>query len=61
MKRKLIFPGKVSVSFRRGPTGFLRQDPSNEAKKIKDDPELQDKSAPQREDKVKENAGLLSS
>ncbi|XP_078811392.1 uncharacterized protein LOC144995532 [Oryzias latipes] len=56
MKRKLIFPGKICVSFRRGPTGFLRQDPSDEAKRIKNNPELQDKSAPQREEKVKENA-----
>ncbi|MEQ2290031.1 hypothetical protein AMECASPLE_039194 [Ameca splendens] len=55
MKRKLIFPGKIEVSFRRGPTGYLRQDPSDEAKRIKDNPDLQDQSAPLREAKVKEN------
>lgn len=56
MKVKMIFPGKVKVTFRRGPTGYLRQDPSEEAKRIKDNPDLQDKSAPQREEKVKDNA-----
>ncbi|XP_026121672.1 uncharacterized protein LOC113102924 [Carassius auratus] len=56
MKVKVIFPGKIKVCFRKGPTGYLRQDPSDEAKRIKDNPNLQDKSAPQGEDKVKENA-----
>ncbi|CAL8369067.1 unnamed protein product [Boreogadus saida] len=53
MKVKVIFPGKVKVSFRRG---YLRQDPSVEAKRIKDHPDLQDKSAAQNEDRVKDNA-----
>ncbi len=53
---KVVFPGKIKVCFREGPTGYLRQDPSDEAKRIKDNPNLQDKSAPQNEDKVKENA-----
>lgn len=56
MKRKLIFPGKIEVKFRRELTGYLRQDPSDEAKKIKNNPELQDKSPALREDKVRENA-----
>ncbi|KAL2087147.1 hypothetical protein ACEWY4_018206 [Coilia grayii] len=56
MKVKLIFPGKMKVCFRRGPTGYLRQDPSEEAKRIKDNPDLQDKSAPQGEDKIREHA-----
>ncbi|CAL8392160.1 unnamed protein product [Gadus morhua 'NCC'] len=56
MKARVIFPGKVKVSFRRGPTGYLRQDPSVEAKRIKDHPDLQDKSAAQNEDRVKDNA-----
>lgn len=56
MRKKIFFPGKVGICFRRGPTGFLRQDPSDEAMVIKGNPELQDKSAPLREDKVKENA-----
>lgn len=59
MKVKVIFPGKVKVLFRRGPTGYLRQDPSEEAKKIKDNPDLQDKSAPQCEDRVKDNARTI--
>lgn len=56
MKRKLVFPGKVEVNFRRGPHGYLRQDPSDEAKKIKNNPNFQDRSPAVREDKVKENA-----
>ena len=56
MKVSVIFPGKVKVSFRRGPTGYLRQDPSVGAKRIKDHPDLQDKSAAQYEDRVKDNA-----
>ncbi|XP_030602769.1 uncharacterized protein LOC115792392 [Archocentrus centrarchus] len=56
MKVKVIFPGKVKVCFRKGPTGYLRQDPSDEAKRIKDNPDLQVKLAPQSEDSIKENA-----
>ncbi|KAK9955991.1 hypothetical protein ABG768_013751 [Culter alburnus] len=56
MKKTVFFPGRVTVSFRKGPSGHLRQDPSEEAKIIKDNPSLQDKSAPQREDLVKTNA-----
>ncbi|XP_048017628.1 uncharacterized protein LOC125249384 isoform X2 [Megalobrama amblycephala] len=56
MKKTVFFPGRVNVSFRKGPSGHLRQDPSEEAKSIKDNPSLQDKSAPQREDLVKTNA-----
>uniref|UniRef100_A0A1A8FF20 Uncharacterized protein n=2 Tax=Nothobranchius korthausae TaxID=1143690 RepID=A0A1A8FF20_9TELE len=55
MKRKLIFSRRVEVNFRRGPTGYPRQDPSDEAKKIKN-PDFQDRSPALREDKVKENA-----
>ncbi|XP_048858573.1 uncharacterized protein LOC125726320 [Brienomyrus brachyistius] len=50
---------KVKVSFRRGPSGHLRQDPSDEARRIKDNPSLRDKSAPQREQVVKENASSI--
>ncbi|XP_056110387.1 uncharacterized protein LOC130087886 isoform X1 [Rhinichthys klamathensis goyatoka] len=56
MKKTVFFPGKVKVSFRKGPSGHLRRDPSEEAKRIKDNPSLQDKSTPQREDLVKLNA-----
>ena len=51
-----IFPGKVKVSFRKGPGGFLRQDPTEEAKRIKDDPSLQDKSEPLNSIVVHKNA-----
>ena len=53
---KKFFPGKMQVSFRKGPSGYLRQDPSEEAQRIKENPSPQDKSAPQREDMVKTNA-----
>ncbi|XP_028451767.1 uncharacterized protein LOC114567070 [Perca flavescens] len=51
-----FFPGKTMVSFRKGPSGHLRQDPSDEAMRIKKNPSLQDKSPPQRHDLVKTNA-----
>lgn len=54
--KKTVFPGRVKVSFRKGPSGHLCRDPSEEAKRIKDNPLLQDKSTPQREDLVRMNA-----
>jgi len=56
MKKPVFFPGKVQVSFRKGPSGHLRRDPSEEATRMKDNPSLQDKSTPQRDDLVKLNA-----
>lgn len=56
MRKTVFFPGRVQVSFRKGPSGHLRRDPSDEAKKIKDNLSLQDKSTPQREDTVRMNA-----
>ncbi|KAJ8353430.1 hypothetical protein SKAU_G00209970 [Synaphobranchus kaupii] len=56
MKRLTFFPGRMKVCFRRGASGFLRQDPSDQAKRIKDNPALQDKSPPQKEELVKNNA-----
>lgn len=58
-KSVCFFPGRLSVVFRKGPLGFLLQDPSAEARRIKDDPSLQDKSAPMREDLVRQNALAL--
>ncbi|XP_051762982.1 uncharacterized protein LOC127519376 [Ctenopharyngodon idella] len=55
-KKVLFFPGRICVVFRKGPLGFLLQEPSKEARRIKDDPTLQDKSAPMREDIVRQNA-----
>ncbi|XP_049447824.1 uncharacterized protein LOC125898158 isoform X1 [Epinephelus fuscoguttatus] len=51
-----FFPGRMTVSFRKGPSGHLRQDPSDEAMRIKKNPSLQDKSPPQRHDLVRSNA-----
>ncbi|XP_070404009.1 uncharacterized protein [Nothobranchius furzeri] len=57
MQRKMVFyPGKLSVVFRKGPLGYLLQAPSPEAKRIKDDPSLQDRSASMKEDLVRQNA-----
>lgn len=42
--------------FRKGPLGFLLQEPSLEARRIRDNPTLQDKSASMREDLVRQNA-----
>lgn len=56
MKKIEFFPGRRTVQFRRGPSGHLRRDPSAEAMTIKNNPSLQDKSAPQREEVVKANA-----
>lgn len=51
MQKKVApYPGKISVAFRKGPLGYLLQDSSKEARRIKNDPKLQDKSAPVRED-----------
>ncbi|KAJ3583298.1 hypothetical protein NHX12_028162 [Muraenolepis orangiensis] len=55
-KKFCFFPGRINVVFRKGPRGYLYQDPTDEAKLLKDNPSLQDKSAPLREDRVKENA-----
>ncbi|KAM7006187.1 uncharacterized protein LKV04_002808 [Tautogolabrus adspersus] len=55
-KKVLFFPGKVCVGFRKGPLGFLLQEPSKEARRIKEDSTLQDKSAPIRTALVQQNA-----
>ncbi|XP_034381386.1 uncharacterized protein LOC117725371 isoform X2 [Cyclopterus lumpus] len=56
MRKHLFYPGRMSVSFRKGPRGFLRQDPTDAAKVLKDNPSLQDKSAPVKEELVRQNA-----
>ncbi len=56
MKRILVFPGKITVSFRRGSSGFLSQGPSEEAMKIKHNKDLQDKTPPIAQDKIREKA-----
>lgn len=57
MQRKVMFfPGRVRVVFRKGPAGFLLQDPSEEARRIRDSPALQDRSPPQMESLVRERA-----
>lgn len=56
MHKQIFFPGRIGVTFRKGPLGYLRQDPTEAAKVIKDNPSLQDKSAPVREELVRQNA-----
>ncbi|XP_076838320.1 uncharacterized protein LOC143483368 [Brachyhypopomus gauderio] len=57
MHRNVVFfPGKIGVVFCKGPLGFLIQEPTQEARRIKEDPTLQDKSAPLKSDRVRENA-----
>ncbi|TWW76460.1 hypothetical protein D4764_13G0011220 [Takifugu flavidus] len=53
-KQFAFFPGKLEVVFRKGPLGFLLQEPSDEAKRVSSTP--QDKSAAMREDLVRQNA-----
>ena len=55
-KKFSFFPGRIKVVFRKGPRGYLRQDPTDAAKLLKDNPSVQDKSAPLKEDIVKQNA-----
>ena len=56
MRKVIFFPGKVTVTFRKGPLGYLRQDPTDAAKLLKDNPSLQDRSAPLKEELVRQNA-----
>ena len=51
-----FFPGRMKVVFRKGPRGYLCQDPTAAAKLLKDNPSLQDKSAPLKEATVRQNA-----
>lgn len=55
MHKKLkFFLGKICIVFHKGPLGFLLQQLSEEARWIKDDHTLQDKSAPMRKDLVQQ-------
>ncbi|KAK2812276.1 hypothetical protein Q5P01_000052 [Channa striata] len=56
MHKQNFFPGRMLVVFRKGPLGYLRQDNSDAARLIKDNPSLEDRSAPMREELVRENA-----
>lgn len=58
-KKMMFFPGRICVVFRKGPLGFLLQEPSKEARRIKDDPTQQDKSVAMREDLVRQNALIV--
>nr|XP_055036899.1 uncharacterized protein LOC129424311 [Misgurnus anguillicaudatus] len=55
-KNIVFFPGRIRVVFRKGPRGFLLQEPSDEASRIKNNPTLQVKSAPLKEELVRQNA-----
>ncbi|KAM3620726.1 uncharacterized protein V6R79_001178 [Siganus canaliculatus] len=56
MRKLSFYPGRVAVTFRKGPLGYLRQDPTDAAKLLKDNPCLQDRSAPKKEELVRQNA-----
>nr|XP_055036625.1 uncharacterized protein LOC129424075 [Misgurnus anguillicaudatus] len=56
MRKVVFFPGKVKVVLRKGPLGYLLQEPTDEARLIKSNPSLQDKSAPIKEDLVRQHA-----
>ena len=51
-----LFPGKMTVTFRKGPSGHLRQDPSSEAMRIKHNPGLQVNSPAEKPELVKTSA-----
>ncbi|XP_049337523.1 uncharacterized protein LOC125802983 [Astyanax mexicanus] len=55
-KKVVFFRGKPHVVLHKGPLEFLLQEPSKEAKHIKGNPTLQDKTASMREDLVREKA-----
>ncbi|GAA6097626.1 uncharacterized protein LOC110959929 [Tachysurus ichikawai] len=46
----------IKVVFRKGTLGYLLQEPTEEARVIKDNPTLQDKSAPKKEELVRQDA-----
>ncbi|KAK1885154.1 Dystonin [Dissostichus eleginoides] len=46
----------MTVTFRKGPLGYLRQDRTDAARLLKDNPSLQDQHAPVKEAVVKQNA-----
>lgn len=56
MRKWLFYPGRMAVNFQKGTLGFLPQDPTDAAKVLKDNPALQDKSAPMKEKLVRLNA-----
>ncbi|KAB5583886.1 hypothetical protein PHYPO_G00100990 [Pangasianodon hypophthalmus] len=55
-KKVVFFSGTVKVVFHKGPLGDLLQEPTEEARLIKNNPCLQDKSAPVKEELVRQNA-----
>ncbi|MGL4646002.1 MAG: hypothetical protein ACRCVL_02595, partial [Cetobacterium sp.] len=56
-KKSVFFPGCLKVVFRKGTLGYLLQEPTEEARVIKDNPSLQDKSAPKKEELVRQKTG----
>lgn len=51
-----FLPGRAKVAFRKGPLGYLLQEPTDQARVIKNNPSLKDKSAPIKEELVRQNA-----
>ncbi|RXN35869.1 hypothetical protein ROHU_003455 [Labeo rohita] len=58
-KKVVFFPGRVQVAFRKGPLGYLLQEPTDQARLIKDNTSLQDKSAPKKQELVRQYALLV--
>lgn len=56
MSKQCFFPGRIGVVFHKGPLRYLCQDPTEEAKLIKDNVSLQDRSAPVKEELVRQKA-----
>lgn len=55
----VFYPGRIHVVFRKGPLGHLLLEPTEEAKRIKDNRHLRERSAPGTEDRIKDNAPSL--
>ncbi|KAF3835869.1 hypothetical protein F7725_028457 [Dissostichus mawsoni] len=47
---------QLKLGLSKGPLGYLRQDPTDAARLLKDNPSLQDQHAPVKEAVVKQNA-----
>ncbi|KAK1884674.1 Macrophage mannose receptor 1 [Dissostichus eleginoides] len=56
MQKHSFFPRRMTVTFRKGPLGYLRQDRTDAARLLKDNSSLQDQHAPVKEAVVKQNA-----
>lgn len=58
-RSNVFFPGRVSVQFCKGSSGFLLQSPSDAAAILKNNPSLQDKSLPEGREVPRETPVML--